>query len=257
MAIFVKDYMMSPSVFLLFNLWYIYWKGTAWTRICPHLLQRWKMAKFVQTFFKVNRRLWGIQTSCSKVIRRNKDRWLLMLKIQSMEYWRQKHKNNAADAWLHCLSSQYFYSFTRSSYIHSDLPMTVPIVEVTPVLNKSIETLTIPANSARSKASTRELQGQPLGTTWWLFSDYWHSIPLPCRQHIWPTEAREAGQHLCCFRRIRLVGGPVGEWVDGWERRGGWGDPSSLPRLGKSGRGNHPLTLEPRQVVRMDCWRLS
>ena len=48
---------------------------------------------------------------------------------------------------------------------HPDLPMTVPIVEVTPVLNKSIETLTIPANSARSKASTRELQGQPLGTT--------------------------------------------------------------------------------------------
>ena len=47
------------------------------------------------------------------------------------------------------------------------------------------------------------------------------------------------------------MGGSVGEWVGGREE--GIGDPSSLPRLGKSGRGNHPLTLEPRQVVRMDC----
>ena len=47
------------------------------------------------------------------------------------------------------------------------------------------------------------------------------------------------------------MGGSVGEWVGGTEE--GIGGPSSLPRLGKSGRGNHPLTLEPRQVVRMDC----
>ena len=50
------------------------------------------------------------------------------------------------------------------------------------------------------------------------------------------------------------MGGSVGEWVGGREEEEEMiGDPSSLPRLGKSGRGNHPLTLEPRQVVRMDC----
>ena len=89
--------------FLLLNLWYIYWKGTAWTWICPDLLQRWKMAKFVQTFFKVNRRLWGIQTSCSKVIRRNKDRWLL-LPAQNTKHGilKTKTQNTKIMLQIHC-----------------------------------------------------------------------------------------------------------------------------------------------------------
>ena len=103
MADFVKDYIMSPFVLFLLNLWYIYWKGTAWTRICPDLLQRWKMAKFVQTFFKVNRWLWGIQTSCWKVIRRNKDRWLL-LPAQNTKHGilKTKTQNTKIMLQIHC-----------------------------------------------------------------------------------------------------------------------------------------------------------
>ena len=51
-------------------------------------------------------------------------------------------------------------------------------------------------------------------------------MPLPCRQHILPTEAREAGQHFCSFGGIRSVGGSVGEWVG--EKRGKRGSGTHL-----------------------------
>ena len=57
--------------------------------ISHHLgLWRWKIEEekygenlFVWNFFKVNRRLWGIQTSSSKVIRKNKDRCILRIQM--------------------------------------------------------------------------------------------------------------------------------------------------------------------------------
>ena len=40
-----------------------------------------KLNIFVWGFFKVNRPLWGIQTSCSKVIRKNMDRCILKIQM--------------------------------------------------------------------------------------------------------------------------------------------------------------------------------
>ena len=40
-----------------------------------------KLNIFVWGFFKVNRPLWGIQTSCSKVIRKNMERCILKIQM--------------------------------------------------------------------------------------------------------------------------------------------------------------------------------